>query len=100
MVGPDFYNWNKARVRYCDGSSFTGDVEAVDPVSSQSNQLGNNQFRFSYWLISVSISIQKTNLHYRGNRIFRAMIDQFKSMGLSHAKNVRNPSASVFSGFQ
>lgn len=30
---PDFYNWNKVKVRYCDGSSFTGDVERVDPVS-------------------------------------------------------------------
>jgi len=30
---PDFYNWNRIKVRYCDGSSFTGDVEAVNPVS-------------------------------------------------------------------
>lgn len=29
----DFYNWNRVKVRYCDGASFTGDVEAVDPVS-------------------------------------------------------------------
>lgn len=29
----DFYNWNRIKVRYCDGSSFTGDVERVDPVS-------------------------------------------------------------------
>lgn len=29
----DFYNWNRVKVRYCDGSSFTGDVEAVNPVS-------------------------------------------------------------------
>lgn len=29
----DFYNWNKIKVRYCDGASFTGDVEAVNPVS-------------------------------------------------------------------
>lgn len=29
----DFYNWNRIKIRYCDGSSFTGDVEAVDPVS-------------------------------------------------------------------
>lgn len=28
----DFYNWNRVKVRYCDGSSFTGDVEAVDTV--------------------------------------------------------------------
>ncbi|XP_031108750.1 pectin acetylesterase 11-like [Ipomoea triloba] len=27
---PDFYNWNRVYVPYCDGSSFTGDVEAPD----------------------------------------------------------------------
>ncbi|KAL2517361.1 Pectin acetylesterase 8 [Abeliophyllum distichum] len=29
---PDFFSWNKVYVGYCDGSSFTGDVEAVDPA--------------------------------------------------------------------
>ncbi|KAJ4914996.1 Pectin acetylesterase 1 [Raphanus sativus] len=24
---PDFYNWNKVKVRYCDGASFSGDSE-------------------------------------------------------------------------
>lgn len=33
VINPDFYNWNRVKVRYCDGASFTGDVEAVDPVS-------------------------------------------------------------------
>jgi hypothetical protein len=28
----DFYNWNRVKIRYCDGSSFTGDVETVDTV--------------------------------------------------------------------
>lgn len=31
----DFYNWNRIKVRYCDGASFTGEVEAVDPVRLQ-----------------------------------------------------------------
>ncbi|GJN01845.1 hypothetical protein PR202_ga19146 [Eleusine coracana subsp. coracana] len=26
----NFYNWNRIKIRYCDGSSFTGDVEAVE----------------------------------------------------------------------
>jgi hypothetical protein len=30
----DFYNWNRVKVRYCDGSSFTGDVAAVESVRS------------------------------------------------------------------
>ncbi|KAH9319620.1 hypothetical protein KI387_021389, partial [Taxus chinensis] len=24
---PDFYNWNRVKLRYCDGASFSGDVE-------------------------------------------------------------------------
>lgn len=57
---PDFYDWNRIKVRYCDGSSFTGDVEAVDP---------------------------KTNLHYRGARIFRAVVDDLLAKGMKNAKN-------------
>jgi hypothetical protein len=29
----DFYSCNRVKIRYCDGSSFTGDVEAVEQVS-------------------------------------------------------------------
>ncbi|KAG6577113.1 Pectin acetylesterase 8, partial [Cucurbita argyrosperma subsp. sororia] len=57
---PDFYNWNRIKVRYCDGSSFTGDVEAVDPA---------------------------TNLHFRGARVFRAIIDNLLAKGMKNAKN-------------
>ncbi|KAJ9536831.1 hypothetical protein OSB04_029564 [Centaurea solstitialis] len=57
---PDFYDWNRIKVRYCDGSSFTGDVEAVDP---------------------------KTNLPFRGARIFRAVIDDLLAKGMKNAKN-------------
>jgi hypothetical protein len=34
QYNPDFYNWNRVKVRYCDGASFTGDVEAVNPRCS------------------------------------------------------------------
>lgn len=57
---PDFYNWNKIKVRYCDGASFTGDVEAVNPA---------------------------TNLHFRGARAFVAIIDDLKSKGMTNAQN-------------
>ncbi|XP_059306332.1 pectin acetylesterase 8-like [Lycium ferocissimum] len=60
-VNPDFYNWNRVMVIYCDGSSFTGDVEEVDPA---------------------------TNLHFRGARIFLALIDHFLAKGMKDAKNV------------
>ncbi|GER56205.1 pectinacetylesterase family protein [Striga asiatica] len=60
-TNPDFYNWNKVYLRYCDGSSFMGDVEAVDPV---------------------------TNLHYRGSRIFKAIVEELLTKGLQNAQNV------------
>ncbi|KAL0368841.1 UNVERIFIED_CONTAM: Pectin acetylesterase 7 [Sesamum calycinum] len=31
-INPDFYNWNRVFVAYCDGSSFMGDVEEVTPA--------------------------------------------------------------------
>ncbi|PWZ20999.1 hypothetical protein Zm00014a_022791 [Zea mays] len=58
---PDFYNWNKVKVRYCDGSSFTGDVEEVDPA---------------------------TKLHYRGARIWQAVMDDLLAKGMDKAENV------------
>lgn len=60
-TNPDLYNWNKVRVRYCDGSSFTGDVDAVDPA---------------------------TNLHYRGGRIFFAVMKELLAKGMNHADQV------------
>ncbi|XBI94423.1 hypothetical protein VPH35_031060 [Triticum aestivum] len=60
QFNPDFYNWNRVKVRYCDGSSFTGDVEEVDP---------------------------KTNLHFRGARVWDAIIEDLLNKGMSKAKN-------------
>ncbi|CAB4309408.1 unnamed protein product [Prunus armeniaca] len=55
-----FYNWNRIKVRYCDGASFTGDVEAVNPA---------------------------TNLHFRGARVFRAIIDDLLAKGMKTAQS-------------
>jgi hypothetical protein len=57
---PDFYNWNKIKVRYCDGSSFTGDVEAVNPA---------------------------TNLHFRGQRVWLAIMEDLLAKGMKNAQN-------------
>jgi hypothetical protein len=57
---PDFYNWNKVQVRYCDGSSYTGDKEEVDP---------------------------STNLHYRGARVWQAVIEDLLAKGMNRAAN-------------
>ncbi|WVZ10116.1 hypothetical protein V8G54_014646 [Vigna mungo] len=60
MFNPDFYNWNRIKVRYCDGSSFTGDVEEVNPV---------------------------TKLHFRGARIFAAVMEDLLAKGMKNARN-------------
>ncbi|KAB1223091.1 hypothetical protein CJ030_MR2G013650 [Morella rubra] len=57
---PDFYNWNRIKVRYCDGASFTGDVEAVNPA---------------------------TNLHFRGARVWLAVVEELLSKGMRNAEN-------------
>ncbi|XP_019198190.1 PREDICTED: pectin acetylesterase 8-like [Ipomoea nil] len=57
---PEFYNWNKVYVVYCDGSSFTGDVDAVDT--------GNN-------------------LTYRGARVFKVIMEELLARGMKSAKN-------------
>ncbi|OIV93808.1 hypothetical protein TanjilG_03771 [Lupinus angustifolius] len=59
-LNPDFYNWNRVKIRYCDGGSFTGDVEEVDP--------GNN-------------------LHFRGARIFVTVIGELLAKGMQNAEN-------------
>ncbi|XP_019234665.1 PREDICTED: pectin acetylesterase 8-like isoform X2 [Nicotiana attenuata] len=57
---PEFYNWNRVRVKYCDGSSFTGDVEQVDPDNK---------------------------LFFRGARIFNAIMEDLGSKGMQYAEN-------------
>ncbi|GKU95980.1 hypothetical protein SLEP1_g9267 [Rubroshorea leprosula] len=57
---PDFYNWNRIKVRYCDGSSFTGDIEAVDPANQ---------------------------LYFRGARVWRAIMDDLLAKGMKNAQN-------------
>ncbi|CAH9133846.1 unnamed protein product [Cuscuta epithymum] len=55
---PDFYNWNRVIVRYCDGASFTGDSES-----------------------------EVNGLHFRGQRIWKAAIDELMSRGMRSASH-------------
>ncbi|KAJ1695449.1 hypothetical protein LUZ63_012147 [Rhynchospora breviuscula] len=57
---PDFFNWNKVVIRYCDGASFSGDVE-------ETNQNG-------------------TTLYFRGERIWKAVLEELFLKGLATAK--------------
>ncbi|XP_020978468.1 pectin acetylesterase 8 isoform X2 [Arachis ipaensis] len=60
IFNPDFYNWNRVKVRYCDGSSFTGDKEEVNPT---------------------------TQLHFRGARVFAAVMQDLLTKGMKNARN-------------
>uniref|UniRef100_J3L6M9 Pectin acetylesterase n=2 Tax=Oryza brachyantha TaxID=4533 RepID=J3L6M9_ORYBR len=60
QVNSDFYNWNKVFVRYCDGASFSGNTEAQDQDGS--------------------------TLHFRGLRIWEAVLDELMEKGLASAK--------------
>uniref|UniRef100_A0A2N9I1B5 Pectin acetylesterase n=1 Tax=Fagus sylvatica TaxID=28930 RepID=A0A2N9I1B5_FAGSY len=57
---PDFFNWNKVKIRYCDGASFAG-----HPESELKNETG---------------------LFFRGQLIWEALMDELLSVGLSKAK--------------
>ncbi|CAL4923714.1 unnamed protein product [Urochloa decumbens] len=60
-MNPDFYNWNRVKLRYCDGGSFSGDSEYRNGSSV---------------------------LYFRGQRIWDAIITDLLQKGLAKAKNV------------
>ncbi|KAL7157535.1 hypothetical protein ABFS83_02G083600 [Erythranthe nasuta] len=53
---PDFYNWNRVKVRYCDGASFAGDSEN-----------------------------KAAGLQFRGQRIWQATMEDLMSKGMRNA---------------
>ncbi|XP_041992130.1 pectin acetylesterase 12-like [Salvia splendens] len=53
---PDFFNWNRVKVRYCDGASFAGDSEN-----------------------------KAAGLQFRGQRIWRAAVEDLMSKGMHNA---------------
>ncbi|KAK9289829.1 hypothetical protein L1049_007989 [Liquidambar formosana] len=57
---PDFHNWNKVKIRYCDGASFAGHPES--------------EFK------------NGTKLFFRGQLIWEALMDELLSVGMSKAK--------------
>ncbi|XP_024381508.1 pectin acetylesterase 7 isoform X2 [Physcomitrium patens] len=57
-VNPDFYNWNRVFVRYCDGASFSGNSSL--PTKTEGNAL-----------------------HYRGESIWNFVIDDLLKKGLN-----------------
>ncbi|KAK3038523.1 hypothetical protein RJ639_029323, partial [Escallonia herrerae] len=60
LQNPDFFSWNKVKIRYCDGGSFAGNPES--------------EFK------------NGTKLFFRGQLIWKALMDQLLSVGLSDAR--------------
>ncbi|KAL3834415.1 hypothetical protein ACJIZ3_009151 [Penstemon smallii] len=58
-LNPDFYNWNRVKLRYCDGASFAGDAVYKNG---------------------------KSLLYFRGQRIWQAMIQDLLPKGLAQAE--------------
>ncbi|XP_058738428.1 pectin acetylesterase 2-like [Vicia villosa] len=54
---PDFFNWNRVKVRYCDGASFAGDSQN-----------------------------EAANLQFRGQKIWLAAMEELMSKGMKNAK--------------
>ncbi|KAL7133833.1 hypothetical protein ABFS83_12G166700 [Erythranthe nasuta] len=61
LQNPDFFNWNKVKIRYCDGSSFSSHPE------SEPNNNG-------------------TKIFFRGQLIWDMLMDEILSIGMSKAK--------------
>ncbi|XP_074282197.1 pectin acetylesterase 9 [Silene latifolia] len=58
-LNPDFYNWNRVKLRYCDGASFAGDSKFDNGTSL---------------------------LYFRGQKIWQAIISDLLPKGLAHAE--------------
>nr|GMD77935.1 pectin acetylesterase 12-like [Ipomoea batatas] len=50
---PDFYNWNRIKVRYCDGASFSGDSENQVCISA------NNYVSFRFTHVALLLGWKK-----------------------------------------
>ena len=56
---PDFYNWNRVKLRNCDGASFNGDSED-----------------------------QTSQLYYRGQRIWQVAMEELRCKGMQKAEQL------------
>lgn len=65
-VNPYFYNWNRVKVRYCDGGSFSGNAHL--PMLGRIP--GTNQLQL---------------LYYRGQRIWEAVMEDLLARGMTRA---------------
>ncbi|MCO5603337.1 hypothetical protein L7F22_057487 [Adiantum nelumboides] len=67
LKNPDFYNWNRVKVRYCDGGSFSGDIET--PLEMALDKIN-----------------QSKKIYFRGHRVWQAVMDDLLALGLKNAE--------------
>lgn len=53
FIFADFYNWNRIKVRYCDGASFSGDSENQVCISA------NNYVSFRFTHVALLLGWKK-----------------------------------------
>ncbi|RLN24904.1 pectin acetylesterase 3 [Panicum miliaceum] len=70
---PDFYNWNRVKIRYCDGASFAG--EGFDKA----------QQIFRCFSFRIHLHLSENGFYFRGQRIWDAVIRHLLSIGMASA---------------
>ncbi|CAM6081661.1 unnamed protein product [Calypogeia fissa] len=70
---PDFYNWNRVYLSYCDGSSFAGDVRDPIEVGLDANPLTNG-------------TALVAKIFLRGQRVWKALIEELLEKGMKNAE--------------
>ncbi|KAG0478312.1 hypothetical protein HPP92_013031, partial [Vanilla planifolia] len=71
---PDFYNWNRVKIRYCDGASFLGEGYDSYPDATDIRCHVN----------SVPF-MQAAGLFFRGQRIWLVSMEELMSKGMRYA---------------
>jgi len=88
----DFYNWNRVKLRYCDGGSFMGDSIYTNSVCLLFGCNCIYETMFALWSTSLPFGIcpflQSTVLYFSGQRIWDAIITDLLGKGLARAEKV------------
>ncbi|KAI5068939.1 hypothetical protein GOP47_0015240 [Adiantum capillus-veneris] len=66
-INPYFYNWNRVLLRYCDGGSFSGNIDA--PV-----------------LVQLPGESKARTIYFRGERIWKALVEHLLLLGMNLAE--------------
>lgn len=64
MAFADFFNWNRVKLRYCDGASFAGDSQdEVSQMRDNSVFCGSQSipFFFFLWFVANGLFVEFTN---------------------------------------